>query len=319
MYDLSGIDYPKISILIPSYNHKNLIGESISSVWKQNYPNLELVVIDDGSTDGSYDLIVEFAKKSPIDMVVLRQENGGICNALNSGLTHSSGEVVGILASDDLMLPNRLNNQAPLFVNKNLKVLFTNGKYLVGEEISGDVHIDIKKYLIKGFEPTLKFITSNIPALYIQTILIRRNFLIEIGSFDENTGSDDWSLNIRIFKGIKNPVEYKFIDDYSFCYRKHDEQIHKNSNFMTPMIRKVIKKYFDKENRSKFICRNLLKRMGSSIKLGKYKKAMKYLQNAKKISMKKGFPYSCLSQFFCHSLKYLWRKIKLNLSQLKNG
>lgn len=95
---------PKISIITPVYNRKKLIGETIDSILDQNYPNLEYIVVNDGSTDTSLEVIRKYGNK----LKIINQENQGETAAVNRGLKMATGEIVGIVNSDDLLNPGSL-------------------------------------------------------------------------------------------------------------------------------------------------------------------------------------------------------------------
>ncbi len=103
---------PKISIVTPSFNQAQFLEEAIRSVLDQNYPNLEYVVVDGGSTDGSVDLIRRYA-----DGLTwwVSERDGGQYDALNKGFAHTSGEILGWLNSDDKYLPWTFRSLAEAF------------------------------------------------------------------------------------------------------------------------------------------------------------------------------------------------------------
>lgn len=313
---MNSINQPRVSILIPSYNHSIYIEKTIRSVWEQNYSNLELVVIDDGSTDGSREILARLKLVSPISMVVIEQENAGICPTLNRALEKSTGEIIGILASDDIMLPDRVNQEVTQFTSlPTLKVLYSNGQFQTECKILDDAHKSIKPYLKRGVVATSNHILSAIPGLYIQALLIRRDFLLSIGGFDENTGSDDWSLNIRIFKNLKPQGEFIFIDRYSFLYRIHSNQIHRNGDFMGPMKRKVVRKFFSIEERSKFVCQMYVKKAFELYSEKKFKHGSRYMYRAIYIGFSKGVPVSCLMKFGFDFPGYVYREVVKRLKK----
>lgn len=96
---------PKISIITICYNSVSTISQAIKSVVSQNYPQLELIVIDGGSTDGTLDLLKTYDNE--INILVSESDNG-ISDAFNKGISRASGELIGILNSDDVMLPGAL-------------------------------------------------------------------------------------------------------------------------------------------------------------------------------------------------------------------
>lgn len=100
-------DYPLISILIPAYNHAKYISACLDSVLVDGYPNLEVVVLDDGSIDDTHDLTVEWFHRNGSSLSgyrVIRQKNQGIAKSLNTLLRNFSGEYFVLLASDDMLL-----------------------------------------------------------------------------------------------------------------------------------------------------------------------------------------------------------------------
>lgn len=233
-----------VSLLIPVYNHEVFLPELFESIWRQNCKSIQIVAVDDGSTDQSYDVLLECKARSPFEMIVLRKDNGGICSALNLALDNATGDLIAVLASDDLLLPNRFEEQILLFQrSSNLKVLYNNGRYYINGEQRGKVHEYSIRYLLGGVKSLSYYVTNEVPALFIQSMLIKKTFLLEIGAFDEETNSDDWALNIKIFHSLKNPNEFAFIDVDVFLYRAHEHQFHRDVAQMSELIQKVTLKY----------------------------------------------------------------------------
>ena len=101
---------PKVSIVIPTYNRADCLGETLESVRAQTMPDFEAIVIDDGSTDGTRAMFEQqFASDARFKYVY--QRNQGVCVARNTGLEHSIGENVAFLDSDDLWKPWKLKAQ----------------------------------------------------------------------------------------------------------------------------------------------------------------------------------------------------------------
>ena len=103
---------PKISVIVPIYNQAPFIRETVDSVLGQGYPNVELVLSDDGSTDGTTDILREYAAREP-DRVKLvgSEDNTGIAGAFNRALDAHTGEYIAWLGGDDVMLPGKLERQ----------------------------------------------------------------------------------------------------------------------------------------------------------------------------------------------------------------
>ncbi len=93
----------KISVIIPAYNAEKFIVECLDSVENQTYKNVEIIVVDDGSGDNTYNVVKEYAEKHD-NIVLVHQENGGVCAARNKGLDLSTGEYVMFLDADDYLM-----------------------------------------------------------------------------------------------------------------------------------------------------------------------------------------------------------------------
>lgn len=104
--------FPKISVVTPSYNCKGLISHTIESVLGQHYPNLEYIIIDGGSTDGTADVISQYAEQLAYWH---SQKDGGQYDAINQGFAKSTGEIMCWLNADDMFLPNSLFVVAEIF------------------------------------------------------------------------------------------------------------------------------------------------------------------------------------------------------------
>ena len=93
---------PLVSCVIPVWNGEKYLGEAIQSVLDQTYSNIELVIVDDGSTDGTPDVIASFTNR----VTSIRQEQSGPAAARNTGISASKGEIVAFLDSDDIWEPS---------------------------------------------------------------------------------------------------------------------------------------------------------------------------------------------------------------------
>lgn len=126
------ISYPKISIVTPSYNQAGFLEATIKSVLGQQYPNLEYIIIDGGSSDGSIEIIKKYEKELHY---WVSEPDGGIYNALNKGFAKSSGEIMGWINSDDMYHPNSFYSLAEIF-SKFEKVQWVEGATTFYDEYS---------------------------------------------------------------------------------------------------------------------------------------------------------------------------------------
>ena len=104
--------YPKISIVTPSFNQAEFLEQTICSVLNQNYPNLEYIIIDGGSTDGSVEIIKKYADK--FTYWVSEKDNGQY-DAINKGFSHTTGDIMGWINSSDIYYPWTLSMIAEIF------------------------------------------------------------------------------------------------------------------------------------------------------------------------------------------------------------
>lgn len=173
----------KISVVIPNYNYGRYLAETIESVLAQTYPAVEVVFIDDGSTDES----IEVALRYPI--TVLSQSNQGVSTARNNAAAHATGDFLLFLDSDDLLYPDSLEVMMAALDAAGPKVAYCYGQLqYFGEK--NDV------FKSANFDP------SELSKLnYIQTsVLIKRDVFDEVGGFDRGFDlREDWELFVRIW------------------------------------------------------------------------------------------------------------------------
>lgn len=197
-----GIGTPLVSVIIPSYNHEKYIEESVRSVWRQTYKNIELIVIDDGSSDQSINILNRLQHDSPIVMKVVQKENEGICKTLNLGLKLSSGKYISILASDDRYLETKFDLLVPIIEASDDDVSFIYSRNLnINEDGSqaGSQLTDLPQSNNELFEDILLF--KRFPT--ICSAVIKRNILVEVGGFNEKYKFEDFDLLLRLTRRHK--------------------------------------------------------------------------------------------------------------------
>ncbi|MFV1979713.1 MAG: glycosyltransferase family 2 protein [Rhodothermia bacterium] len=180
-----------VSIITPTYNHKGFIGPSIASVLGQTYPDWEMIIVDDGSTDGTADIARRFAKKDE-RIKVFPRENVGIfrlAETYNFGLAQSSGELVAVLEGDDVWEPNKLELQVKALESNPDTVLSWGNVVIasanldpIGLSLSDDVDRDRSAFDNRPVGVLLNqmYLENIISAV---TMVIRRNELEAIGGF----------------------------------------------------------------------------------------------------------------------------------------
>ena len=216
-------DYPLVSVLIPAFNHESYIQKSLESVSTQDYPNKEIVVINDGSSDDT-GLRVESwirSNKTPTKITFKNQPNAGIANTLNRLLQLASGDYIALSSSDDYLLPKSLSHRIEMLKEVNKKAIF--GDCVVVDENEKQIHSSVISGLYDGDKKLLqseKHLTSQILRQFSvagPAILFHRSILSSQVNFDSSLLVEDWDfcLNLAVNK------ELFFIDHPVGVYRLH--------------------------------------------------------------------------------------------------
>ena len=205
-----------ISVLMPVYNAELYLGDSIRSVLDQDYKEIEFIIVDDGSTDRSVDIIQRFAQ-SDKRIVFLKKENGGIVDALKYGFKHIKGEYVARMDADDICVNYRLSTQLS-FMEVNKLDLCGSAMRLFGNSSR------IKKYPETHDEliSNLGFYGKSIPhpTALIKTEVLRKHFYTEKFPYAE-----DLALWLDI--AFESNFRMGNCPDVLLNYRVHEKQVSK--------------------------------------------------------------------------------------------
>jgi len=217
---------PRVSVVITSYNRAQFLPECLESVLSQTFRDFEVLVIDDGSTDNTPDLMRSYGP--PVRYI--RQMNQGVVAAYNKGIELASGEYVAFLDSDDAFMPYALQMGVEIF-DKHPEVGLSHGQaYLVDNEgnmIGLKIPYRSKGSFVRSGKEEIK---SLIMGNYItgSTTMVRRRCFGVVGLFDNTFcyGSEDFEMWIRLTK--KHDVAY--IDKPLAKYRVHAQSISARRN-----------------------------------------------------------------------------------------
>jgi glycosyltransferase involved in cell wall biosynthesis len=202
---------PKVSIITAAYNHVEFVRQSVESVRNQTYRDFEHIVIDDGSTDGTADVLQSFGTQ----IKYFRQENCGTHAAINRGIRESSGEYIAILDSDDAWLPQKLERQIQAF-----------DQYPgAGMVYSQAYFIDRAGALANNGQPAGRDLGDSAYAMLLRdncipvlTAVIRRQCFDDVGFFNERLKAlSDWEFWLRL--ALKTPIA--FVPEVLALYRVH--------------------------------------------------------------------------------------------------
>ncbi len=203
-----------ISIVIPTYNRGWVLKEAIDSVLMQDYPDFEVIVVDDGSTDDTPNILKACGPR----ISVFRQQNRGVSAARNRGVREASGSLIAFLDSDDLWMPGKLSVQAEFFRSRPDALICQTEEIWVRNGRRVNPKVRHKKPSGDIFEPSLELCLVSPSAA-----MLRRSLLEEMGGFDESLPAcEDYDLWLRI--GCRYPV---YLIDTPLIVKRggHDDQL----------------------------------------------------------------------------------------------
>lgn len=216
---------PLISVVLPTYNRREYIRESLESVLNQSFSDFEVIVVDDGSTDGTEEVLRPYIDPAlPGSRVrYIRQENRGAAGARNTGIRNARGTYIAFMDSGDLSTSNHLQTLYN-FLNQNLQyaMVLGNGAYLEGKYHNRRTVIPQKR--AKRLEESGVTVSDVFDgrAVRLQGTMARKEVLEEVGLLDERFRiCHDLDLAFRV---IKNHW-LGFINEVVFLYRKHGGHI----------------------------------------------------------------------------------------------
>ena len=190
----------KISVIIPTFNRGNLIENSINSVLNQTYKNLEIIVVDDGSTDNTKD-IVEKIQDKRIKYIKLTENKGG-SNARNVGIKNSNGKYISFQDSDDIYYPDKLELQFKNIINKNSNLDFCKIKVIFNESYSCFYPNSRQENSISKGNIFNELISKG-NFISTQAILIKRKFMIKYLFDPFIPRLQDFDLILRMIPKVK--------------------------------------------------------------------------------------------------------------------
>lgn len=229
---------PLVSVIIPTYNHALYIVKAIESVLKQNYQPIEIVVVNDGSTDNTKEILSPYLSK----IKYIYQSNNGLSAARNTGIKNATGEYIALLDADDKWLPKKLTKQMGLFLkNPKLDLVYSD----IYQSFDGKIHpltywqrnkikpcLGGQNCLIQLFK--VNFIPGGISAMF------KKNMTNKIGLFNENLkAAEDYDYWLR---AVSKGVVINYINEPLAIYRMHEAQMSTNIERMLEANMFVLKK-----------------------------------------------------------------------------
>lgn len=194
--------YPLVSVICLCYNHARFIEEAVNSVVSQTYKDVELIIVDDQSTDNSVEVISQLMKKNDQLRFIKNDKNIGMCKSFNKALKETKGEFIIDLAADDIMLCERIMEQVEAFLTlKATYGVVYSDAYLINEK-GEKITTFYKRNELGGLmetAPSKKVFKDLIHSYRIcsPTIMVRKKVLEELGGYDENLSYEDYDFFVR--------------------------------------------------------------------------------------------------------------------------
>ncbi|MFQ2222915.1 glycosyltransferase [Aeromonas enteropelogenes] len=215
---------PLISVVLPVYNSENFIRDSVNSILEQSYKNIELIIINDGSTDSTFDIIKSFSDER---IRIISRENKGLIFSLNEGISLAKGRFIARMDADDISEPDRIERQVK-FLEKNKDINIVGASvYLIdvlGEKI-GDLDYHLSPFWVK-----LRLLFDS--CICHPSILARRDVFDEVRYDEDYQYAEDFKLwsevvfnkNLNI-QSLKNKCLQYRVHGNSISASKHENQL----------------------------------------------------------------------------------------------
>lgn len=315
---------PLVSVCIVSYNHERFIEYCINSIENQDYKNIEILVLDDGSKDNSIEILQNLKSKSSYPFEIIAQENSGCIGANFNKLIHmANGKYLVIMAADDALFPNSISKKIDI-MEKDASIQYVINSRIQRIDENNNLLTPITKLdipLDSIENPTalevLELEYENVHSYFLQGGLYRKSIIDVVGGFDEDMIADDIILRTKLSRYIIDNPNLKFVTlhEAACYYRKHTSSISANMIRQIKSVALYFNKYWGERKYSdrfiSWIDRNITKNPEEVYNLASEIAELKpYInESIKKIKSKKLNVY----------LKYLYNKIlsKITFGSIK--
>jgi glycosyltransferase involved in cell wall biosynthesis len=230
---------PLVSAIIPNYNYSRFVSQAVDSALRQTYPNVEVIVVDDGSKDNSIEILQKFGDK----IRLVQQKNAGVSAARNNGVAHSNGEFLAFLDADDFWMPEKIEKQVDLFLKKPELGLVHVGVLDINE------HDEPFRTWENGQEGWVaeEFLLLSRPVVFGggSGLMVSHKAFTAIGGFDtELATAADWDLFYRL--SCLYPIG--FVPEVLLTYRFHNSNMSSNVQRMEREMMRGYQKAFQEKN-----------------------------------------------------------------------
>lgn len=234
------MDNVVVSVIMPAYNAEKYIGESIESVIGQTYTNWELIIVDDGSTDTTADIIKQYQVNNN-RIFYIYQKNARQGYAKNNGIKHSKGRYIAFIDADDLWLSNKLEICLNEILNGKHDLVFTDC-LLFEDSLPDDIgtlkNMGVTSGIWQGDDAILAFLHYNrIPNL---TVLVKKSCILKAGNFSDKQAAEEYEMWLKL---LANGASFKAIGAPLALYRLHTQSVTSTDRHATFELIQIIKEF----------------------------------------------------------------------------
>lgn len=233
---------PLVTVIALCYNHEKFVEKTLQSIVSQSYTNIELIIVDDFSTDKSREKILQFSENNFCSVIIFNEKNLGNCRSFNKAFAIAKGKYIIDLSTDDVMLPERIEKQVKKFEQCNAQT---------GVVHTGASYIDEKSKLLKSTpQSTDKSLPEGDVYMYFLkgsfiipcTMMIKKEVLDQLGGYDETLAYEDFDFWIR----SSRTWEYAYIPEILSLQRivagSHSTNFYRKHNKLVQTMVSVCKK-----------------------------------------------------------------------------
>ncbi len=267
-----------VSVVLPVYNRAGWVARAVESVLAQTHTDLELLAVDDGSTDGTRQVLEGFGPR----VYVLAQPHAGAEAARNLGLRHARGEFVAFIDSDDVWYHDRLSRQLPLFAREEVGLVFGNAALV---DYRRTPPLRLKRTFFDGVRPSRGRVTRELARgcfVPFSSVLVRRRLLAEGGGFTPGRVAADYLKWVE----LSAECEFDYVEAPVFEYAIHEGGI---SHDLVKTLQDRIEAFEELRARNTDgeldeVLRRILFNLGLSLRLARARRGLKSSPHAPRVT-----------------------------------
>ncbi|MFH2138510.1 MAG: glycosyltransferase [Candidatus Omnitrophota bacterium] len=231
--------YPLVSVIIPTFNRRKYLQNAVKSVLDQTYANIEIIIVDDGSTDGTDKMVAQFSE----NIKYIWQPNKGVAFARNEGIKKSTGEFVAFLDSDDSWISNKLEKQMKLFTENEQTGLVYSDYF---REEYGERQPQTTFQWKKAYRGDVLLELLQSYFVRTSTVVVKKSLIQRVGLFDQRMSpSEDYDMWLR----LAQVCCFDYVDDPLVIFRINKEGISKRDPVYSTLTHLAVLKKFKSNNK----------------------------------------------------------------------